>query len=143
MNDISAWVALAEPEDVEDPEDPDLDDLLRHASCALGQDGTPVKAATLADLMGQGLDFQEAVVWYWFRWCQFDLTDIHYAMSGSDVGGDPEQRRNATRNILRVLESAARQLPDADPEDIPDLVDDRKRHDRTDADVTTDNGEQT
>lgn len=135
LNDISDWIARTRPDDVADPDDPSLSDVLAHAGDALPQDpstGATAKDATLTRLMDQGLDFQEAVVWYWFRFCQYDITEIHYAMTGADTGGDPAQRRNATRNILRVLRSAASKVPDADPDDIPDLVDERKRHDRSD-----------
>lgn len=134
LNDVSRYIARTRPDDVDDPDDPTLSDVLAYADDAL----TPpdrsddVKSATLSALMRDGLTFQEAVCWYWFRYCQFDITEIHYAMTGSDCGGDPDQRRNATRNILSTLRSAARKVPDADEDAIPDLVDERKRHDRTD-----------
>lgn len=137
LNDVSRHIARTRPADVDDPSDPTLADVLRYAGDALdqrqGSDPTP-KGMALSTLMGHGMDYQEAVVWYFFRYCQFDITEIHYAMTGADTGGDPAQRRNATRNILSVLRSAASKAPDGDPGDIPDLVDDRKRHDRTDDD---------
>lgn len=139
LNDVSQFIARTRPPDVESPDDPAMSDILRYAGVALNTSQAPdsadVKAATIEWLMGdQGLDFQEAVCWYWFRYCQYDLTEIHYAQSGNDAGGDPEDRRNATRNIIRVLSSAASKVDGEDPDDIPDLVDDRKRHDRTEDD---------
>lgn len=132
LNDISRYIFRTDPDDVDDASDPALCDVLRHAGPALNRDdsGADPKASALAGLMDYDLTFQEAVCWYWFRYCQFDLTEIHYAIDGRDTGGDPEQRRNATRNILRTLEAAASKVPGEDPNAIPDLVDDRKRHDR-------------
>jgi hypothetical protein len=144
MNDVSAWIARTRPQGVDDPENPSLSDVLAYAGPALRQPDTPdddvdAKDATLTRLMADGLDYQEAVVWYWFRYCQFDITEIHYAMTGSNQGGDPSQRRNSTRNIIRVLQSAASKVQDADPDDVPSMVDDRSRHDRTDGIPTTPN----
>lgn len=137
MNDISRDIARTGPAGIEDPSDPTLADVVRYAGPSLHRTDADIKGVTLTELMAEGLSFQETVVWYWFRYCRFDITEIHYAMTGCNQGGDPGQRRNATRNILRVLDSAASKLPDADPEQIPDLVDDRKRHDRTPDDFDT------
>jgi hypothetical protein len=82
--------------------------------------------------MRADLDFQEAVCWYWFRYCRYDITEIHFAMTGNDTGGDPDHRRNNVRNILRVLKSAASKLPGEHPGDIQDVLTDRGRHDRDD-----------
>jgi hypothetical protein len=131
LNDVSRWISRTRPDDVDDPDDPALSDVIRHAGDALGSKGETPKSTTLSELMADGLDYQEAVVWYWFRYCHYDITEIHYAINGSSTGGDPAQRRNATRNILAVLQSAATKVDDADPDDVPDLIDDRKRHDRT------------
>ena len=134
LNDVSRYIARTRPDDVDDPDDPTLAEVVAYADAALtppnGSDDDP-KAATLSALMRSDLTFQEAVCWYWFRYCQYDITEIHFAMTGNDTGGDPDQRRNATRNILSTLRAAARKIPDADEDAIPDLVDERKRHDRT------------
>jgi hypothetical protein len=135
MNDVSRWISRTRPDDVDDPDDPALSDVLRYAGEALDRKGETPKATTLSDLMADGLNYQEAVVWYWFRYCQYDITEIHYAINGSSTGGDPAQRRSATRNILSVLKAAARKIDGADPGDVPDLIDERKRHDRTDDDL--------
>lgn len=117
MNDISQRIARTDPDHVDEPADPSLSDVLEESFDA------DTKAGTLTDLMGHGLDFQEAVCWYWFRYAQFDITEIHYAIQGINTGGDPSHRRNSVRNIQRILESAAFKLPDADPDDVPDLTD--------------------
>lgn len=121
MNDISAAIARKQPDDVDDPANPSLSDVVRHADLvAGGPDETP-KADTLTDLLGHGMTFQEAVCWYWYAVAQFSFTEVHFAVSGHDVGGDPDQRRNSVRNIHRVLKSAAFKHPDADPDEVPDL----------------------
>lgn len=125
LNDVSTWIARTRPDGVDDPDDPSLSDILRYAGHALDSKGTDEpKTTTLSALMGRGLDYQEAVVWYWFRYCELDLTEIHYATTGRDRGGDPATRRNATRNIVSVLKSAARKLDDVDPDSVPDVVED-------------------
>lgn len=132
LNDVSRSIERQQPDGVDDASDPSLADVVQHADLAVQDDGDGgPKARTLSALMAHDLDFQEAVCWYWFRYCRFDITEIHYAMTGSDQGGDPEQRRNSVRNIRRVLVSAAEKLPDADAGDVPGMVEDRKRHDRT------------
>lgn len=121
MNDISAAIARRQPDDVDDPSNPALSDVIRHADAvAGGADETP-KADTLAELLGYGLNFQEAVCWYWYAVAQYSFTEVHYAISGHSKGGDPDQRRNSVRNIHRVLKSAAFKHPDEDPADVPDL----------------------
>lgn len=137
LNDISRYIARTRPSDVDDPDDPTLSDVLRYADASRSADPDP-KSRMLSGLMKHGLGFQEAVVWYWFRFCRFDITEIHFAMNGRDGGGDPEQRRNATRNILSVLSAAAQKVPGASADDIPSMADERKRHDRTDDDFATD-----
>lgn len=121
LNDISRCIARKRPDDVRDPDDPSLSDVIRHADELQGSGGRDPKARTLAGLMEHGLTFQEAVCWYWFRHSQMDLTEIHFAIKGINHGGDPAHRRNSVRNIQRVLESAAFKLPDEDPDDVPTL----------------------
>lgn len=133
LNDTSTYIWRTQPADVPDPTNPTLGDVMVHAGRALDhqpEGGHDTKAATLVELLGHGLTFQEAVVWYWFRYCRFDITEIHFAIQGSKTGGDPAQRRGSVRNILRVLKSAASKVPDASADDVPGMLDDRRRHDR-------------
>lgn len=124
LNDISRWVARERPDDVDDPDDPSLDDVIRSAPAALPRGGDDPKGAALSMLMGDyGLDFQQAVVWYWFRFCGMDLNQIHGAITGVPKGGHPDQRRDSYRDIVATLRAAAMRVPDADPSDIPDLSD--------------------
>lgn len=134
LNEVSQYIARIQPDDVDDPADPAVSDLLRHAGTALdvNRETHMAKGAILSNLMAEGLDFQEAICWYWFRYCRFDITEIHYGITGHDSGGDPAQRRESVRNIMSVLKSAATKLPDVSSDDVPDMVDERKRHDRTD-----------
>lgn len=134
LNDISRTIARCQPDIVDDPADPSLSEVLKTAQA--GADGVgDVKMKTLVALLGDGLTFQEAVVWYWFRWSHLDVSEIHYAMNGGSVGGDPATRRTSVRNIIRTLKDAASKLPDEDPDSIPDMVEQRKRHDREDSDT--------
>jgi hypothetical protein len=127
LNDVSFGVLRDQPDYVDEPGDPSLSDLLEHH---YGHEGT--KAPTLVDLLGRGLNYQEAVVWYFFRFCGMSIMDIYYSTNRTDTGGGVQDRRNATRNIRRVLNSAARKMgkdisvpdpddPSNDAEPEPDL----------------------
>lgn len=121
LNDVSTRIARTRPDWIDDPDDPTLADVIRFAQRCDGLALTDQKSTTLSELMGHGLTFQEAVCWYWFRYAQLDMVEIHYAMEGHQKGGDPSHRRNNVRNIRRVLTSAAEKLPDVDVDDVPDL----------------------
>lgn len=121
LNDVSERIARKRPDWVDDPGDPTLAEVIQYADQSDGVELARQKAKTLSELMRHGLTFQEAVAWYWFRYAQFDMMEIHFAQEGIQKGGDPAHQRNSVRNIQRVLESAAFKLPDADPSDVPDL----------------------
>lgn len=128
LNDISRHIARERPSDVGDPSDPSLDEVIRHAPAALTRtgrddDGDP-KAQTLATLVGDfGLDYREAVLWYWFRYGGLGLTQIHYAITGAEAGGDPQERIDSIRNILGALQASAQAVPDASADDVPSMAD--------------------
>lgn len=105
LNDVSFQVLRDQPDHVDDPADPSLSELLEHH-----YKPEDTKVPTLVDLLGQGLTYQEAVVWYFFRFCSMSIMDIYYASSGRDTGGGVQDRRNATRTIRRVLHEAADKL---------------------------------
>ena len=110
LNDVSRSILRDQPDYVDDPSDPDMDELLRH-HYDLGE-----KAVLLTDLLSAGLTYQEAVVWYLWRYARLTPFNIYYAQADIDTGGDPEARRNASRNIARVIRSAAEKL-DVDVDD--------------------------
>lgn len=105
LDDLSFQVLKDQPEHIDDPENPTLAELLKYEK-------GPEDAAlvTLSDLLAQDLTAQEAVMWYFFRYCQLSIMEIYYATHGHDTGGDPTDRRNATRNIRRTLHTAGQKL---------------------------------
>lgn len=107
LNDASHAIAQSHPDHVDDPADPSLADVIRQAK--RGFDPT-VKGAILADLLGQGLNFSEAVCWYWYRHAAFDVTEIYFAKEGFDQGGDQGRRDNHVADIIDTLQSAASKL---------------------------------
>lgn len=114
LNDRSRQIARDPPAHVDDPSDPTLSEVLRTTP------DPETKAATLTELMAHDLTFQEAVLWYWFRYAGFDVVEIQFAIDGVRTGGDPAKRRWGVRNVCRVLASAAAKVPDADPDcDVP------------------------
>jgi hypothetical protein len=107
LNDVSRAIAQTDPDHVDDHKDPSLADVIQQAKRGVDPN---VKGSLLADLLGQGLDFQEAVCWYWYRHAQFDVTEIHFAMEGYDHGGDPDVREEHVGRIVDTLRSAASKL---------------------------------
>lgn len=114
LNDASEQILRTEPDWVDDPADPTLSDVLQFELSP-----SESKVPLLSDLLSQGLTFQEAVVWYMWRYCQMTPRDIHYATKPYDKGGDVGELSGASRNIRRVLGTAAGKLG----EDIPDDLD--------------------
>jgi len=124
LNDISRWIQMNQPDAVDDPADPSLADVITCADAAMDHaDDADPKVTTLSGLMRDGLNYQEAVTWYWYRFCDFTLAEIVFAIEGRDTGGDPEERRNQVRSVLRTLTDAAGKIPDADPSEVPDISD--------------------
>jgi hypothetical protein len=107
LNDASRAIAQDRPDHVDDPADPSLADVIQQANRGVDPD---VKGAILADLLGQGLNFHEAVCWYWYRHAAFDVTEIYFAKEGFDQGGDPGRRADHVAGILDTLRSAASKL---------------------------------
>jgi hypothetical protein len=107
LNDASRAIAQTQPDHVDDPVDPSLSDIVQQVKRGVDPD---VKGSLLADLLGQGLNFREAVSWYWYRHAQFDITEIYFAMEGYDRGGDPERRADHVDQIADTLRSAASKL---------------------------------
>jgi len=107
LNDTSRAITQTRPDHVDDPADPSLSDVVQQLKRGVDPG---VKGSLLADLLGQGLDFREAVCWYWYRHAQFDVTEIYFAMEGYDQGGDPERRADQVAGIIDTLRSAASKL---------------------------------
>lgn len=111
LNDITRWIARTRPADVDDPDDPSMADVIRHAGDALSETKTAnPKASILSTLLTQGLNYQEAVTWYWYRYCDFTLSEIALAAQGLNMGGDPEKQKEYTADISDALRSAAAKL---------------------------------
>lgn len=117
LNDLSRDIARHKPDYVEEPADPGLDDVIRHAQA--DDDGADLKGNTLKDLLAQGLTYQQAVVWYWFAYCGYSLMDIHYAHEGNEKAGRTIRfKEQSLRNIKSVLVDAAQKLDGIDPSDL-------------------------
>jgi hypothetical protein len=121
LNNLSDRIARHPPDHVDDPGDLTLSDVLRER---YRQDtGDDAHAVTLAGMMKHGLSFEEVVCWYFYRFADYDLTEIHTALQGAPPGDHPAHRRNSLRNIQRILKSAATQLPREHPADVPNVID--------------------
>lgn len=105
LNDLSFQILRDQPDWVEDPHQPTMAELLKYQ-----RDPQGAAIATLSDLLAEGLDYQEAVHWYFFRYCGLSIMEIYYAAEGCDTGGGVEDRRNASRSIRRSLHTAAQKL---------------------------------
>lgn len=105
LNDASEQILRDEPDFVDDPTNPTLADVLQFE---LSPEAS--KVPLIVDLLGQGLTFQEAVVYYFYRYCKMTQKDIHYATKPYDTGGNVGDLPDSTRNIRRVLKSAVDKL---------------------------------
>lgn len=91
-----------------DPTDVKLTDVLKW----LDRDA-PVaeeQAATLSDLLAQGMTFQEAVTWYLYEYGGLTLREIYHVDEGMDKSFSKAQDRQAERNVAATLQSAAEKL---------------------------------
>lgn len=121
LNDLSERIARKQPDHIDDPGDVSLSDVLREK---YRQDtGDDAHAVTLAEMMRYGLDFEEAVCWFFYRFAGYDLGEIHAVIQGAPPNDGGAHRRNSLRNIHRILENAAVALPTASRDDVPDLAD--------------------
>lgn len=120
LNDISERIARNEPDHIDDPAGPSLADVFREQYRQ--RNGDAPTALTLTEMMRHDVDFEEAVVWYFYRVAGYDLAEIHDAIQGGGRDGAPVPK-NSLRNIHRILKTAASKLPDADPANVPDIDD--------------------
>ena len=120
LNDESERIARNQPDHVDDPSDLTLADILRERYRRRSDSG---QVRTLTEIKSHGLTFEETVCWYFYRFAGYDLEEIHRTVRGTNPGGDPSHHRNSLRNIQRILKSAATQLPDEEPAEVPDMID--------------------
>jgi len=106
LNRESREIYFAEPDHVDDPTDPTLDEVLEHIQRR--QEGVN-DADLIVDLLAGGLDWEEVIVYYLYRWSGLEKRDIYYATEGIRTAPDVEER-GLTRHIDRVLASVEGKL---------------------------------
>lgn len=99
LNQESRDIFREDPEYVQDPTEPTMDEVLRHIRER--QDGVD-DADLIVDLLADGLDWEEVIVYYLFRWSGLDKREIYYATEGIRTAPDVEER-DLTRHIDAVL----------------------------------------
>ena len=107
-NRSSRRIYLNEPDYVEDPERPQLEDVLREIK-KQGGDGT-VDAPLFAELLGAGLSYQEAVYFYLWRYCGYDYSDIIRAETGKEIRY--KSRETEIRSVKTTIRKAAKKIDD-------------------------------
>jgi len=97
---VSRDIYAENPEYVDDPTEPTMDEVIRHIRER--QDGVE-DADLIVDLLADGLDWEEVIVYYLFRWSGLDKREIYYATEGIRTAPDVEER-DLTRHIDAVLQ---------------------------------------
>lgn len=106
LNQESRDIFVDDPEYVDDPTEPTMDEVIRHIRER--QDGVE-DADLIVDLLAEGLDWEEVIVYYLFRWSGLDKREIYYATEGIRTAPDVEER-DLTRHIDAVLQRVEEKL---------------------------------
>lgn len=118
LNRESREIFMTEPEYVDDPENPSLDEVLKHIQKRESLDD----ADLIVDLLANGLGWEEVIVYYLFRWSGLEKREIYYATEGIRTAPDVEDR-GLTRHIDRVLASVEEKLGEDLLDDDVDAID--------------------
>lgn len=70
----------------------------------------PVDAGILTNLLGHGLTFQEAIVWFLYRYNGMDAMEVHLSIEGKEKAFSRADEEQGLRNVVRTLESAAAKI---------------------------------
>lgn len=130
LNRSARRIARNEPDWVEDPLNPTLEECLHElqhprkrdqAEDPLPEHREPdrtrpredlydVDRDLIVSLLGAGLDYQETVYWILYEYTGLDPREIFHASSGKQKSFSRELDSQAIRNVESVLQSAARTL---------------------------------
>lgn len=92
------------PDDI-DPSDLSLADVLKHLSRTDGStDDTPL----LTELLQDGLDYQQAVYWYLWKYAGLSPKEIHLAETGREHVQRWDDERPEVRSVEATLTAAGR-----------------------------------
>lgn len=105
MNRESRDIYLEEPDYVDDPEKPTVDEVLAH----IKRRESLSDADLIVDLLAEGLDWEETIVYYLYRFSGLDKRDIYYATEGIRSAPDIKDR-GLIRHIDRVLASVEQKM---------------------------------
>ena len=108
VNRSSRRIYLNEPDYVENPEEPQLEDVIREIRLT-GGDGT-VDAPLFAELLGAGLSYQETIYYYLWRYAGYDFSDIIRAETGKEIRF--KARETEVRSVKTTIRKAANKLED-------------------------------
>lgn len=93
------------PPDFADPDDLSLTDVLKYLQ---GSDGSDDDTALLTELLQDGLDYQQAVYWYLWRYGGLSPKEIHLAETGRDHVQRWDDERPEVRSVEATLTAAGR-----------------------------------
>jgi len=109
VNRSSRRIYLNEPDYVENPEEPQLEDVIREIRLTGGGDGT-VDAPLFAELLGMGLSYQETIYYYLWRYAGYDFSDIIRAETGKEIRF--KARETEVRSVKTTIRKAANKVED-------------------------------
>ena len=92
------------PDDV-DASNPTLTDVLK---CLQQADGSDDDTALLTELLQDGLDYQQALYWYMWKYAGLTPKEIHLSETGRDHVGSWDEERPEVRSIEATLTAAGR-----------------------------------
>jgi len=112
LNRAGREIQRNEPDYVPDPDQPSASDCLVHLQ---EREGGFSDTGLIIELLAQGLDAEEVLVWVLWKHSGLDPKEIFYAHEGKQTAGRAGVDDQAMRNIHSRIRSAAMKLG-VDPE---------------------------
>lgn len=103
-NEVARRLHRKPPDDV-DPDRLCMADVLKHLQ---GSDGSDGDTALLTELLQDGLDYQQAIYWYMWKYAGLSAREIHLAETGRDHVQRWDDERPEVRAIEATLTAAGR-----------------------------------
>lgn len=108
LNRAGRQIQRSEPDWADNPEDPSASDCLKHL--IRDRKGSFTDDALLVNLLAEGLNAEEALVWILWKHSNLAPKEIFYAHEGKQTAGRSGVDEQAIRNIHSRIRSAAMKL---------------------------------
>ena len=108
LNRAGRKIQRDEPDWADDPSDPSASDCLKYLNS--DRDGRFSDDALLVNLLAEGLNAEEALVWMLWKHSNLEPKEIFYAHEGKQTAGRSGVDDQAIRNIHSRIRAAAMKL---------------------------------